>query len=403
MSAIALTGAPTRRISSAEEARAVADALATVLAPGAADRDRDRAVPHEELHTIAASGLLGAPVPSRYGGAGISAGTQADVLRRLAIADPSLAQILLPHFVLLGAVGGLGSEALRESIFTDVIGGGRIGNAISERGTPHAWDPQSRLVKLNASEWRLDGRKYYATGALTAEWIGVSAKDAQGRVALAFVPRGTEGVEITDEWTAFGQRATISGPATFDGVRVPADHVLPLWQAFEEPTTGGAFDQLLHAAIDIGIARAALDDGAAYVRDHARPWFEAEAPRAEDEPELVARAGQIASRVIALEAAFQETARLLDAVQAAPITATSAARASVAVAALKAFAGEVAVETASALFELTGTSATDDRHRLDRHWRNARTHTLHDPVRWKYQLLGNWVLNGIPPQRHDWN
>ena len=51
------------------------------------------------------------------------------------------------------------------------------------------------------------------------------------------------------------------------------------------------------------------------------------------------------------------------------------------VAAAKAVAGEVAVEVSSANFELTGTSATDSQFGLDRHWRNARTHTLHDPVR----------------------
>ena len=51
----------------------------------------------------------------------------------------------------------------------------------------------------------------------------------------------------------------------------------------------------------------------------------------------------------------------------------------------------------------SGTRAAASGNNLDRHWRNGRVHTLHDPVRWKYQLLGNWVLNGIPPQRHDWN
>ncbi len=63
----------------------------------------------------------------------------------------------------------------------------------------------------------------------------------------------------------------------------------------------------------------------------------------------------------------------------------------------------MALEAASRLFELGGTRATGESLNLDRHWRNARVHTLHDPVRWKYQLLGNWVLNGIRPQRHDWN
>ena len=43
------------------------------------------------------------------------------------------------------------------------------------------------------------------------------------------------------------------------------------------------------------------------------------------------------------------------------------------------------------------------KHNLDRFWRNARTHTLHDPARWKYHLIGNFVLNGVKPARHAWN
>jgi hypothetical protein len=36
----------------------------------------------------------------------------------------------------------------------------------------------------------------------------------------------------------------------------------------------------------------------------------------------------------------------------------------------------------------------DAKYNLDRHWRNARIHTLHDPVRWKLHHIGNYILNG---------
>jgi alkylation response protein AidB-like acyl-CoA dehydrogenase len=81
----------------------------------------------------------------------------------------------------------------------------------------------------------------------------------------------------------------------------------------------------------------------------------------------------------------------------------SVAQASVAVAKAKVLTTEAAIEASNRLFELGGTRSTQVRHNLDRHWRNARVHTLHDPVRWKYHLVGNWALNGAKPQRHDWN
>jgi hypothetical protein len=41
-----------------------------------------------------------------------------------------------------------------------------------------------------------------------------------------------------------------------------------------------------------------------------------------------------------------------------------------------------------------------DTLNLNRHWRNARTHTLHDPARWKVQHIGRYVLNGQLPPRN---
>ena len=69
------------------------------------------------------------------------------------------------------------------------------------------------------------------------------------------------------------------------------------------------------------------------------------------------------------------------------------------VAAAKALAQEYAVEIASGIFELTGTSGTDGAVNLDRHWRNVRVHSLHDPARWKYVHLGNHTLHGTRPPR----
>jgi alkylation response protein AidB-like acyl-CoA dehydrogenase len=58
------------------------------------------------------------------------------------------------------------------------------------------------------------------------------------------------------------------------------------------------------------------------------------------------------------------------------------------------------VEATSALFELAGTRSAAEPLNLSRYWRDARTHTLHDPIRWKVQHLGRWVVSGTVPPRH---
>ena len=79
------------------------------------------------------------------------------------------------------------------------------------------------------------------------------------------------------------------------------------------------------------------------------------------------------------------------------------AHASVVVAQAKVLSAEIALLTSSKLFELAGTRSVLGKYNLDRHWRNARTHTLHDPARWKFHLIGNYLLNGVKPARHAWN
>jgi alkylation response protein AidB-like acyl-CoA dehydrogenase len=251
---------------------------------------------------------------------------------------------------------------------------------------------------------RLDGRKYYCTGAISARWIGVSALDERDQLVLAFVPRDADGVEVDEDWNVMGQRATVSGGATFSAVEVDPGLVIPYQQAFEVPQQLGARAQLVHAAIQVGIARGALEDAGEFVRTRARPFFEAAhagwAHSAGEDPHTIHRYGRLATKVRAAETLLADAAATLHEVGRRPLDGTEAARGSLAVAQAKAFASDVAVAVASDLFALTGASAADERHDLSRHWRNARTHASHDPVDWKYHHVGNFLLNGALPPNH---
>jgi alkylation response protein AidB-like acyl-CoA dehydrogenase len=238
---------------------------------------------------------------------------------------------------------------------------------------------------------------------VTARWLGVSARAGE-RLYLAVVPRSAAGVTLDEDWHAMGQRATISGGARFAGVALTADRVVPYGDLFVGPQTIGARSQLVHAAIEVGIAGAALADATTFLRERARPFFEPVrrglVTTAADDPYALLRLGRLAARVRAAEALLARAAEQLSAVPLLPSGIDQAAAASLAVAAAKAFASDVAVETASDLFALTGASGTDVRLGLDRHWRNARTHSVHDPVDWKYHHLGAWLATGTAPPNH---
>ncbi|MDA8444125.1 SfnB family sulfur acquisition oxidoreductase [Paracidovorax valerianellae] len=389
-----------QRIATDAEAIAAAQRYAARIAPGAARRDRERLLPWAELDDFVATGLWSITVPRAHGGPGVSAGTLAEVIALVSAADGSIGQVPQNHFYALEVLRVGGTEAQQRFFYGRALAGERFGNALAEIGHKD-FQRRTRLVP-DGEGFRVRGRKFYCTGALYAHWIPtlVVADDAGRDVTyLAFVPRTAEGVHITDDWDGFGQRVTGSGSVQFDDVRVKAEWVVPFLASFERPTPIGPLAQLLHAAIDLGLACGALAATLPQVRDHARPWIDARVERAADDPLLIQQVGETAVRIRAAEALVRRAGRFVDAAQANP-TEQSVAEASIAVAAARALTTTASLDAGTRLFELAGTSATTGQQGLDRFWRNARTHTLHDPVRWKYHAVGNFHLNGRIPPRH---
>ncbi|MGG2398045.1 SfnB family sulfur acquisition oxidoreductase [Pseudomonas sp. SH1-B] len=378
------------------QALASAERLAQQFTSGAAGRDRVRQLPHAELEQFSQAGLGGISVPRAFGGAGFSSVTLAKVIARIAQADGSLGQIPQNHFYALEVLRVNGSEAQQSRLYAEVLAGQRFGNALAELGTKTALDRNTRLSR-DGDGYRIDGRKFYCTGALFAQRIPTLAVDENGVGFLAFVPRTASGVEVVDDWSGFGQRTT--GSVLFNAVAVAAEDVVPFQSAFERPTTVGPFAQLLHAAIDTGIARGAYEDLLQFVRHKSRPWIDAGIDKASDDPLTQQEIGKLRVRLAASEALLERAGEFVDRAQAEP-DADSVAAASIAVAEARAISTETSLLLGSKLLELAGSRATLAEHGLDRHWRNARTHTLHDPVRWKYHAIGDYYLNDrLPPRR----
>jgi SfnB family sulfur acquisition oxidoreductase len=392
-----------RVITNDAEALAVARELANRLAQEAAQRDRERRLPHEEIEWFSQSGLWAITVPKTYGGAGVSFVTLTEVIKIIAAADPSLGQLPQNHFGLVDVISLTGTEAQKQHFFAEVLNGKRFGNGFSEKDTKHVLDLKTR-VRPDGDQYVIDGTKFYSTGALFAHFVPVLGLDEDRKGWLAYIPKGTAGLTVIDDWSGFGQRTTASGTVVLENVRVPASHVFPAHRVSDFPTLNGPISQIIQAAIDAGIGRAALDDTLTFVRARSRPWIDSGVERASDDPLTVREIGHLHIQLHAAEALLERAARVLDeiAAQGDP-TEDDVARASVAVGEAKVLTTEIALLASEKLFELAGTQATLAEHGFDRHWRNARTHTLHDPVRWKYHLVGNYYLNGVKPARHPWN
>ncbi|UXA18858.1 SfnB family sulfur acquisition oxidoreductase [Mycobacterium sp. SMC-4] len=390
---------------SAHEVLDIATKLSAEFEAGASRRDAERNLPHDQVVALKDSGLLAISVPESHGGIDVLAVVLAEVFRLIAHADPSLAQIPHSHFVFLEALRLQGTDAQQGFFFDLVRDGALLANAQSELG-PHGIDVDTtRLTRRRDGDFVLSGRKFYSTGALFADWVVVRASLDDGRAptaatpkSVAFVPRDADGLEIVDDWDGMGQRTTASGTVTLEDVVVPADHVVAFSPIFTVPTTYGARAQLLHSAIDVGIATGALAAGVRQAQ-RARPHFEASVDTAVDDPTLIALAGELTVTVRGAQALLADAARAVDNATT-DLTEESAAAASVAVAVAKVAAVRAALEASSALFELGGTRSASASGNLSRYWRDARTHTLHDPTRWKLQHIGRHTLSGTRPPRH---
>jgi SfnB family sulfur acquisition oxidoreductase len=391
---------PARMLRTPEEALTVAHELAHHFRQGASDRDRHRQLPRDEIEAFSASGLWAITVPRALGGLDASYVTVAEVIRIISAADPSIGQIPQNHLGVVQAIRSNSDVAQQALLLGKVLRGTRFGNAFSERGSVNAGVFET-TIRRKGDGYVVRGRKFYSSGALFAHLVPISATDEDGHVALAIAERDAPGLTIVDDWSSFGQRTTASGTVILEDVFVPADHVVPSGKGYDQPSVDGPVGQIIQAAVDAGIAHAAVEDTIAFVRTKSRPWIDSGQERASDDPYVIRDIGDLKTRLHAAEALLERAGEAIDAA-IAHRNAQTVAAASIAVAEAKILTTEIAILATNKLFELSGTRATLAEHNLDRHWRNARTHTLHDPVRWKHHAIGQYYLNDRLPPRHAW-
>ncbi len=393
---------PPRRLESPLEAVEAARDLAARFREGAGRRHRERELPFDEVERYTESGLGSITVPRAYGGPELPLEAVVEVFEIISAADGSLGQIPQNQFGVVALLKDFATPEQKARFFGDILAGHRIGNAGPEKGRRAVTHNETRL-RREGRRLVLTGERFYSTGAIFAHWIPTRANDDDGRPVQVWVRRDAEGVTVLDDWRSFGQRTTASGTVLFDQVEIAEEDVLPVWQFATKAGLAGPISQLVQAAIDSGIAIEALKDAGAFVRERARPWMDSGVAAAHDDPTIVHEFGRLHADLHAAQELLREAARTIDRIASRPVTDETSAAASVAVAEAKVATTRIALDAAETLFDVAGSSATRAGHDLDRHWRNARVHTLHDPVRWKLHLLGNHALNGVLPARHQWN
>ncbi|KSW28127.1 acyl-CoA dehydrogenase [Pseudomonas sp. ADP] len=390
----AATALPPATLDLAELRRRAMPRLAAI-AEGAAERERLRQLPHEQVRALATDRLLCFRIPAAYGGAGASVRDTVQFVIDLAAVDSNVAQSLRPSFAFIEGLLARGDQAEQQRWFPRFLAGEVFGNAGWEIGGANG--AVSARLRRDGEAFRASGSKFYSTGSLYADWVSAVALDEDDKPVSFVVPRDREGLELLDDFDAMGQRLTASGTTRLNDLLVQPGEIRPRVVEEGQRSIVTPFLQLFLGAVEAGIARNALTDAVAFARDHARPIKHSSAQRSVDDPYVEFAVGEISARALAAEAVILRAAERLDEAWAAGLDHDAVNLAAVEVAQAQYIAVESALKAAELLFDVGGASTTGRQHNLDRHWRNARTLANHNPRHWKAAVVGAWRLKGSEP------
>ncbi|QRM57217.1 acyl-CoA dehydrogenase family protein [Sinorhizobium sp. BG8] len=368
------------------------------IADGTLERERQRILPREQIAWLKEAGFPAVRVPREEGGDGGSIVDLAALLIALAEADPNIPQALRGH-VVFSEDRLFADPGPERDVWLKRFADGEIaGNAWTEIGTIGLWQTATS-VKKDGDALRLDGRKFYTTGSIFADWIDVLARREDGADVLALVRKNSEGVKVSDDWDGFGQRTTGSGEAVFQSVLVEPQNVL-LYE--ERVPYQHALYQLVLLASLAGIGRAIVRDTAEQIRNRTRVYSTGAGPSDRQDPQIQQVVGQLAGLAYATESSTLRAAAAIQRVFEAKAAGPDAVKAANDTAHVEVYSAQIIVteftqRAGSLLFNALSASAARESHALDRHWRNARTISSHNPVINKERIVGDWHINGTAP------
>ncbi|MEH2458760.1 acyl-CoA dehydrogenase family protein [Nostoc sp.] len=371
--------------------------LAKEFAQTAVARDAKRGTPKHERDRLRQSNLLKLIVPTEYGGLGQNWITVLQITREFAKVDSSIAHVFSYHHLGVVIPHIFGSTEQKQRYYSETIHNNWFWcNALNPL------DKRTTLTSEN-DYFRLNGIKSFCSGSQDSDILPITATHQEtGELSIVVIPTQRQGVTVHDDWDNMGQRQTDSGSVTFDNVLVYPDEILSSRDKESQPfaTIRACLTQLNLANIYLGIAQGAFEAAKTYTCTNTKPWLTSGVESATKDPYILQHYGKIWVDLQAAVYLTQQAGELLQAAwnQEWSLTAEQRGECALSVATAKVVATKVGLDITNRIFEVMGARATNAKYGFDRYWRNLRTFTLHDPVDYKIQDIGNWALNDQLPK-----
>ena len=373
----------------------VAQQLAEQFAQTAAERDRAGGNPKYERDLIRQSGLLGLSIPTQYGGQGADWKTIFQTIRTIAQVDSSLAHVYGFHHLLIATVQLFSQPEQYAKWFEDTAK-----NNLFWGNTLNPLDKRTTATQISENEYIFQGDKSFCSGSIDSDILLCSGFNEAGKLLIGVIPTARQGVSFLGDWNNMGQRQTDSGTSHFEQVKISKDELLlnpgPLSTPYS--SVRPLIAQLIFVHLFLGVAEGAFEVAKETVQSQ-KAWSKSLAENAVNDPFTQKH---FAEFYVQLESVRLLANKAVESLQDAwnigeDLTAEQRGQVSVAIATAKIAATNTSLYVTQNIFQVMGARATTAKLNLDRFWRNVRTQTLHDPIDYKYQEVGEWVLTGKVP------
>jgi len=354
-----------------EEHRALAATVSEfaneVVAPVAAQHDREHSFPYDVVRQMGALGLFGLPFPEEFGGMGGDYFSLCLAIEELARVDQSVA-ITLEAGVSLGSmpIFRYGTVEQKEKYLRPLISGEALGAfGLTE---PDAGSDASRLrtrAHLDGDEWVVNGAKAFITNSgtsitsfVTVACVTGERPDGAKEISTVIVPTGTPGFTVDPPYSKVGWNASDTHPLTFADVRVPADHLLGErgrgYASFLRTLDEG---RVAISALAVGAAQGCVDEAVRYAKE--RTAF----GRSIGEYQAIAfMIAEMQARTHTARLAYYHAAHLLDAGKDFKTEASIA----------KLVSSEAAMDNARAATQIFGGYGFINEFAVARHYRDSK-------------------------------
>jgi len=376
-------------------ALATAKQLAEQFAQTAAERNKAGGNPKLERDLIRQSGLLGLSIPQQYGGQGANWKTIFQTIQSIAQVDSSLAHVYGFHHLLIATVQLFAQPEQYSSWFEHTAH-----NNLFWGNTLNPLDQRTKIQQLTENDFIFHGDKSFCSGSIDSDILLCSGFNDAGKLLIAVIPTRREGVSFLGDWNNMGQRQTDSGTSHFEQVKIHKDELLLNPGPLSTPYSSlrPLIAQLIFVHLFLGVAEGAFDLARQTIQSQ-KAWSTSLAENAVNDPFTQKH---FAEFYVQLESVRLLADKAIAALQTAwnigeQLTAEQRGEVSIAIATAKIAATNSSLFITQNIFQVMGARATTAKLNLDRFWRNVRTQTLHDPIDYKYQEVGEWVLTGKVP------